>query len=672
MNKNQSLAKWQPAGNKIRTRWAKEVSPERVWSEYPRPNLVRSDWQSLNGLWNYKIVGDKREWNEGRVENAKADLLCDEAYLSQHWQQCSEGMWDGRILVPFAVESALSGVGKLMRPHQTLWYQRTFELAEDWKGQRIILHFEAVDWHAVVWVNGVKVGEHRGGYVPFALDITEALKQKEQEIVVAVWDPTNMGDQSLGKQALPENRKGYRYVPTTGIWQSVWLEPVPQTSIERLSITPDVDNDCVHIEAFLTNASHATDECILVEILDMGRITATGSASLGGKISIKLDHPKLWSPDEPFLYDMNVKLQHGSQTIDEVTSYFGMRKISIQPDELGIQRIMLNNQPIFQYGPLDQGYWPDGILTPPSDEAARFDLQYLKDIGCNMVRVHIKIHPARWYAHCDRLGLIVWQDMVCTRKFEPNITPESSAQWQREQKEMIDHLYNHPSVAHWIVFNEAWGQHDTERLTQWTMAYDPSRLVTNASGWTDYEIGHLHDTHDYSFHPSIPDRRQLGERAIVLGEVGGFDVLVPGHIWHEDQQITVSWDPVAEISREKYANAQEWSVRYQEWLKGLKLLQSLGLNAAVYTQITDVEHECNGWMTYDREISKIEPSILKKWHSELYVFHELLHLQSVAADSSLAPQHWQYKLIAEDVAADEAVLLDPNGWQMGVAPFGSP
>ena len=569
--------------------------------------MVRPEWQCLNGLWDYAVVGEGDEWKSPNVENATFDPLAKA-------MPAVPARWDGKILVPFAIESALSGIGQLVRPNQVLWYRRGFEVPGKWKGQRILLHFEAVDWHAIVWVNDKKIGEHKGGYTPFSFEVTDALKSTgSQEVTLAVWDPSNAGDQAVGKQSLPETRKGFRYTPTTGIWQPVWLEPVPATSIRQIKITPQVDRGTVDVMVEATPAApQDRSRTVELKVLDAGQVVARGTGKPGQHIIIKIPSARLWSPETPFLYDLKVKLG-----ADAVTSYFGMRQIGIRKDAAGLPRIQLNGKEIFSFGPLDQGYWPDGVLTPASDAAARFDVQYLRDIGCNMVRVHIKVHPARWYYWCDRLGLMVWQDFVCMPKYGSTITSASAAQWEQEMAREMDHLHNHPAIVQWLMFNEGWGQYDTERLAHWTMQRDPSRLVCNASGWKDTGTGHTCDAHDYSFHVAIARPGQLAVRAMSVGECGGFNVWVPGHLWG-DYKAKEIIDEIGEGGRESYLEAASWERRYKPWLESLQLLRSLGLCAVVYTQITDVEHECNGWLTYDREVSKIPVQRLRGLHRRLY------------------------------------------------------
>ena len=648
----------------LMTRWAKSVTPANAWAEHPRPQMVRKDWLNLNGLWEYAIEGAAGPWTGGRVTNAEFDPL---SKLTAK----APAKWGGKVLVPFCVESALSGVGKLVRPNQLLWYRRTFAVPGNWADRRVLLHFEAVDWHARAWVNGVQVGEHRGGYDPFSFDLTDALpagKGNRHELVVVVWDPTNMGDQPVGKQALPELRRGFRYTPTTGIWQTVWLEAVPKRwRIDDLRLTPDVDNQrlLVHVDPKLVSRSHAVD----VAVLDGEKEVARGTGLAGTEVSIP--SPRLWSPDDPFLYNLRITLRHyqdANQIDDEVASYVGMRKVSLARDDAGFTRICLNAKPIFQVGPLDQGYWPDGILTPPSDAAAAFDVQFLKLIACNMARVHVKVHPRRWYYHCDRLGLLVWQDMVCTRKFDPKISPASAAQFEAEMKAMIDHLANHPSIVQWVVFNEGWGQYDTERLTKWVKDYDPTRLVDNASGWADKDCGDVLDEHDYTFHPSIPVPQTAAGRALVLGECGGLNRQIDGHVWYPQQKSPAKIDYVGEPSRMTFETPEQMEAGYEYWVDGLwQMRHAQGLCAAVYTQITDVEHELNGWLTYDRAVPKFDPKRIAEMHRRL--FAPAPKTRAIVPPGAAGPQEWKY---TTDRTTGNWFMAgyDDAGWRTGRTPFG--
>ncbi len=532
-----------------------------------------------------------------------------------------------------------------------------------------------MDWHAVVVVNGKRVGENKGGYTPFSLDITDVLSDAgEQVVTVAVWDPSNVGDQTVGKQSLPEVRRGFRYRPNSGIWQTVWLEPVSQTHIERLKLIPDIDRRAIVVRSITSDSGKGK---LRVRVLDGAEEIATGEGRSDEPVAVTIPSPKLWSPDAPFLYGLEAELLRDGSSVDLVGSYFGMRKIAVQADESGVSRFFLNNQPLaFQFGPLDQGYWPDGLLTPPSDEAAEFDIQYLKDIAANMIRVHIKVHPDRWYYHCDRLGIIVWQDMVCTRKFESKITEESAKQWELEQLRMIDHLHNHPSVIQWVVFNEGWGQYDTERLTAWAQSYDPTRLVTGVSGYTDVPgVGDISDVHDYSFYPTIRTHELGDERAVVLGEFGGFNVLVEGALWHEDQKQETKTDPASEAGREAYGALEMWLPNYKRWLDGFRyLIGAHGLNAGTYTQISDVEHEINGWLTYDRSLSKIDKTTLRALHEPLYENPATYEIILPTSRTGKSVWRWytkQDKPELEVPAGWQEPAFEDSEWLAGRAPFGS-
>lgn len=567
---------WQPAGDRIKTPWAETIDVENVWGEYPRPIMERSDWKNLNGLWQYAIV-------PAGENNPKK--------------------WDGEILVPFAVESSLSGVGKTVGADQALWYERSFTVPSSWKGKDVMLNFGAVDWQCDVWVNDVKVGAHKGGFTPFSINVTQALAAKGDNVLkVRVWDPTDRGYQPRGKQV--ERPEGIWYTPVTGIWQTVWLEPVAKSHITGLRIQSDIDANTLTVGG---EASH-TGGVLLVEakVFDNGREVGSGKSINGESVVIAMpDGAKLWSPDSPNLYDLEVTLYDNGKAVDKVKSYAAMRKFSTKRDADGIVRLQLNNKDLFQFGPLDQGWWPDGLYTAPSYEAMVYDVDKTKDWGFNMIRKHIKVEPATWYAYCDRKGIIVWQDMPSgdngpewqNRRYfdgiEKQRSPESEATYRREWKEIMDCLYNYPCISTWIPFNEAWGQFKTPEITAWTKAYDPSRLVNPASGGNFYTCGDILDLHNY---PGPEMYLYDGQRANVLGEYGGIGMVVDGHIWTPDR----NWGYI------QFKSPGEVTDKYVEYANELARLAKAGFTGAVYTQTTDVEMEVNGLMTYDRKVIKVD------------------------------------------------------------------
>ena len=627
-------SEWAPVEGKIMTRWAKEVSPANALPEYPRPTMTREAWDNLNGLWEYAITARDAE---------------------------RPAEFDGQILVPYPIESALSGVGETVTPNQRLWYRRAFSVPTEWRSQRLLIHFEAVDWEAQVWVNGRQVGEHRGGFDPFSFDITGYLVDgEEQEIVVAVWDPTDRGTQPRGKQILRPH--GIWYTAVTGIWGTVWLEPAPQVFINDLRLVPDVDENCLWatVRAF-GPAEQATVRAVATR--DGNAATdgvVTGAVNQAFKIPLK-DKAELWSPDSPTLYDLTISLTNsdGTEVYDEVGSYFGMRKIAVDKDADGIQRLFLNNEVLFQYGPLDQGWWPDGLYTPPTDDAMRYDVQVTKDLGFNMLRKHVKIEPRRFYYWCDVLGVMVWQDMpsssLTARGEGDTRTPESATQFELELKRMIDSFYNHPSIVMWVPFNEGWGQYDTVRITNWNMEYDPSRLVNNASGWTDHQVGHVHDIHAYPG-PGMPPLEE--ERAVVLGEFGGLGLPIEGHTWQDRE----NW------GYRSYETQEELTDAYVDLLEKLRFLIGDGLAAAVYTQTTDVEIEVNGMLTYDRAILKKDPERARAAAMRLYQTPPKRVL--VVPTSQEQAQTWRYTTTAPAgnwMAPD----FDASGWSEGPGGFGT-
>ena len=549
---------WRPASGPLMTRWAADVNPTNAHPEYPRPQLVRADWLNLNGLWNYAITPS----SASAVTN-----------------------FDGQILVPFPIESALSGVMRRLDENSTLWYQRRFQVPAAWAGKRVRLHFGAVDWRTRVFINGQEVGQHRGGYDAFSFDITDSLKWlREEEIRVAVMDPTE-GDQPRGKQS--RKPEGIFYTPASGIWQTVWLEPVENICIDGLKLTPDVDAHALSVRV----AAASSSESIRVEVqaLAEGKEVGRVVGLVNRELILPISSMHLWSPDNPFLYDLRITLKNGERIVDSVTSYFGMRKITLRKDDAGVTRIALNDQFTFQMGMLDQGYWPDGIYTAPTDEALRYDIEFTKRAGFNLARKHVKVEPERWYYWCDKLGLLVWQDMPSGN----NTTPDSRTQFEVELQRMIEGRRNHPSIIVWVLFNEGWGQYDTERLTPWLKSLDTSRLVNNASGWTDKRVGDLIDVHSY---PGPVSPMPEAERAAVLGEFGGLGLGLAGHTWSKQ-----FW------GYQPMPDAGVLAERYGKLLNRVHLLHgSFGLSAAIYTQTTDVETECNGLLTYDRAVTKLD------------------------------------------------------------------
>jgi hypothetical protein len=561
-------AEWQPAKGPLMTPWARQVTPEKVHPEYPRPQMVRKDWLNLNGVWQL----ERREDTAAPVPG----------------KELSE-----RILVPFPVESALSGI---MKPAHRLWYRRSFTVPNDWEGRRVLLHFGAVDWEATVWVNGKKLGTHRGGYDAFHFDITGALQPRaEQELLVDVWDPTDAGTQPRGKQV--NKPGGIYYTPTTGIWQTVWLEPVATAGVETLHIVPDVDGSKVRVT--VTGREAAPDHAVRLLIRDGTEVAAKADGKTGRSIEVPIASPKLWSPDRPFLYGLDVELKQDDNTVDHVESYFGMRKIAVGKDDKGVPRLLLNGKFVFQVGPLDQGFWPDGLYTAPTDEALRYDIEMTKKLGFNMARKHVKVEPERWYYWCDKLGLMVWQDMpsgdksVARGRGEITRSPASAQQFELELGRMIEGRWNHPCIILWVVFNEGWGQYETARLTEWTKQHDPTRLVDCASGWNDMNVGDVHDIHVY---PGPGSPLPEPTRAAVLGEFGGLGLGVDGHTWTNR-----TWGYRSTQSKEELTRKYE-RLLAQVW----QLKEERGLSAAVYTQITDVETEANGLLTYDRAVLKID------------------------------------------------------------------
>jgi GH35 family endo-1,4-beta-xylanase len=579
--------RWKPAGDNLKTQWGENLDPSNVLPEYPRPLMERSEWLNLNGLWEYAIT---------------------------HAGAAEPQTFDGQILVPFAIESSLSGVQKTVGADSELWYRREFTVPNAWKNKRILLNFGAVDWKADVFVNDIMVGTHSGGYTPFTFDITACLSSKtKHKLAVRVWDPTDKSYIPHGKQASNPNHAWYTAV--TGIWQTVWLEPVANSHITAIKSVPDIDNGVLNITVS-TSVSDATD-VVEVKLMDKGRVVASAKSLTGNAIRLHVDNPSLWSPSSPYLYGMKIIVYSKNNISDEVSSYAAFRKISVKRDDAGIMRLQLNNKNLFQHGLLDQGWYPDGLYTAPSDEALLFDIRKTKEWGFNMIRKHIKVEPARWYYHCDREGVLVWQDMpsgdlggnayqfnVYNGGTEKNRSRQSADNYRREWKDIMDFCMSNPSIVAWIPFNEGWGQFDTEIIAEWTADYDPSRPVNPASGGNHRPCGDILDIHNY------PNPAMLiydAQRVNVLGEYGGIALAVENRLW----QCNRHWGH-AQVN-----NADELAALYVKYSTALKALVKTGFSAAVYTQTTDVEGEVNGIMTYDRKHVKIDEALLRKTGSEL-------------------------------------------------------
>lgn len=593
---------WSPVADSMLTRWGKQVQPNDAWSQYPRPQLKRSRWQNLNGMWDYAITAK---------DSAKPESF------------------EGQILVPFAVEAPLSGVGRRLSAEQALWYRTSFDLvdARPKDGQSIRLHFEAVDYACDVWLNGRKLGNHVGGNLPFSFLIDD-VKPEGNELVVKVIDATDATGkyQLRGKQKV-ENR-GIFYTPVSGIWQTVWIEPVAKHHIETLKVTGD-DQGNVTVSSKVSG-----DQTQLRVTASLGDSSTTATGSSDG-VTLSVENPSLWTPQSPTLYDLKVELiGKDNQVLDSVESYVGLRTVGKRRDADGNFRLTLNGKDIFHWGPLDQGWWPGGLLTPPSDEAIRFEIDFLQKAGFNMIRKHIKVEPRRYYYHCDKAGMLVWQDQVeggagmpsgewpkwkrldknHDAAKRPNAWKEGESldatwpdaahdQYMAELKGMVDHLYNHPSIVTWVPFNERWGQHRTMEVGRWITSYDPSRQINIASGGNFFPVGDMADEHVYP-HPDFPvDDPRYDDYVKIVGEFGGHGWPVPNHLWGSQR----NWG-YGGLPKTKH----EYIERYKESIRRLADLKAKGVAGAVYTQTTDVEGEINGLMTYDRDVIKIAAGHLRQ------------------------------------------------------------
>lgn len=577
----------------IVTRWAKDAVCECPLPEYPRPQMERENWINLNGKFDYAITDANAQWIE---------------------------KIDGQILVPFSIESELSGVGKKITENDRLWYKKIFTLPETFKNKRTILHLDSVDWQCKVYINKKLMGEHFGGYTRITYDITDALVEGENELVVWVYDPTEKGWQNRGKQDTVSH--GFWYTPTTGIWKTVWLESVSENYIRGYKIVPDIDKSTVNIKTDIIG-----EGSLNIKILDGENVIS--ECEIGADADVSIPNAKLWSPESPFLYDFVLSLSSNDKVEDTVKGYFGMRKFSIGKDDKGINRLCLNNKPYFQRGLLDQGYWPDGILTPPVDEAMVYDIQKMKDLGFNMLRKHIKVECDRWYYYCDKIGMLVWQDMMSGGAYigdvlagiYPNLNikvkdnqyrkfSRGEKAWrddyERELYEVIDSLYNVPSICCWVPFNEGWGQFDAYRIGNEIKAYDPSRFVDHASGWYDQKGPDFNSMHKYVFPILMP---KMDDRPFVISEYGGYQNGVPGHVWDDGKTFGLYL---------KFKDKASLSTAYRR-LHEMQVIPKIkkGLCATVYTQVSDVEFELNGMLTYDREVVKLDEDMLRSINAKL-------------------------------------------------------
>ena len=580
----------------IRTPWFDKVDRRLPLAEYPRPQFERKDWICLNGEYDYAVTGDTAD---------------------------APKKYDGKILVPFSVESELSGVGKALLPEQRLWYRRKFTVGKEFSGKEALLHFGAVDWQCSVWVNGMLVGEHTGGYNPFTFNITDAITEGENELVVKVFDPTDAGHQQRGKQILVT--KGFWYTATSGIWQTVWLEPVNRCRIDSLRLVPDIDEGVIRINI------KRTCKCggkLYAKVLEGDKVVF--DSEIADKAAIPVPDARLWSPEDPFLYTLLLTLDCNGEK-DEVSSYFGMRKFSIVKDSAGIPRLGLNNKPYFQRGLLDQGYWPESQLTPPTDEAMIFDIEKMKELGYNMLRKHIKEEPLRWYYHCDRLGMLVWQDMISGGQYIGNVLAgvlpninihvkdskyksfkRDKPEWRQEFKDelfgMIDNLYNCVSICCWVPFNEGWGQFDAKEIGTAIKNYDPSRFVDHASGWHDQGGPEFKSIHKYILPVHAPTARRTAGRPIVLSEYGGYSWNIVEH----------AWNPKRSFGYIMFKNSEKLSAAYKRLHESQVIpLINKGLCATVYTQVSDVEFEVNGIYSYDRKILKLDADTVRAVNAKL-------------------------------------------------------
>lgn len=638
-----AMADWQPVKGGMMTKWGTELKADKVWQEYPRPQMERADWTNLNGLWDYAVTSKDQQ---------------------------TAANWNGQILVPFCPESSLSGVGRLIEPTEALWYKRSLPAPK--AGKRTLLNFEAVDYTTTVWVNGQRIGSHTGGFTPFSFDITAALKEEGNELLIRVDDATE-GFQLHGKQKL--KNEGIWYTRVTGIWQTVWLENVAERFIRDLDYTTDIKTGVVKVDAKLSGKAVEGEKIRVTASFDGKKITT-------GESSVTLPEPKLWSPDAPNLYDLHVELLGADgKVIDEVKSYVALREFGKTKDAAGNWRFTLNGKSIFHWGPLDQGWWPDGLLTPPSEAAMVSDIDYLKAAGFNMIRKHIKIEPRRYYAHCDKVGMLMWQDQV-SQGYGPETKPEgSNPQWTRmapdpkdgiwpdeaheqyvtEYKRMVDHLRDVPCIAVWSPFNEAWGQHRTMEVGKMAAEYDKTRPINIASGGNFWPAGDIADEHRYP-DPGFPfEDKRFDDYVKVVGEFGGHGMPIEGHLWNKNSP---NWG-YGGLPKD----LAEWKERYTRSIEVLGSLRKRGVCAGVYTQTTDVEVEINGLLTYDR-VAKVDPAWLKPISDKLLSTPDVVDHAPIVLTSE---KEFQAARFTTEKPAEgwEKADFDDSAWKEGKGGFGT-
>jgi len=611
---------WEPKQAPLMTDWARQVDPANPLPEYPRPQMVRSEWLNLNGIWQFQA-------------GAADDIVPVNQKLAEE------------ILVPFPMESALSGV---MQHHDRSWYRRTFTVPEKWSGQHIILHLDAVDWESEVFINGKSVGIHKGGYDPVSYDVTSYLSGSgPQELIVRVYDPTDDAGEPRGKQTLHQG--GIMYTPTSGIWQPVWLEPVAATSIADLKLVPDIEAGGLKVTVAVSGAADGVKVKATARIGK--KVVGKISGAPGAELFLPVPKATLWCPTNPFLYDLDVTLTKGGKDVDAVTSYFGMRKISLGKVD-GFVKILLNNQFVFEFGPLDQGFWPDGIYTAPTDDALKSDIQREKAVGFNMVRKHIKVERQRWYYWADKLGILVWQDMPSLNSYTGHPRPADVPQFRTELTRMVQTHWNSPAIIMWVIYNESQGQHDTVSLVQEVKAMDPSRLVNQASGGGHFGVGDVLDVHSYP----DPNFAISSSQAVVCGEFGGVGLAITNHTWAK------GWGYIgAKDGDDLVAKFENFSAQLSDFI------QNHGLSAAVYTEITDVETELNGLYTYDRKVRKPD---LHRIQAAILAPLGKYAVNPVVSTSKDDGQSWRYTTIMPSTNWISPSYSD-SAWATGLGGFGT-